>query len=306
MTSMDIFVTGGTGFLGEHFLQLVVREQVRSITCLTRHPISADGMAHNSSVKFVQGDISDREVIAPYLQQCDVLVHMAGATGQGGAEEFFRVNTKGTEILVEECHKAGVKKMLFVSSIAVTFQHKHNYYYAQSKEQAEALIQKSEMHYSIVRPTIIIGPNGKAWEGLAKFAKTPFLFIPGDGKVQIQPIYVEDLGQCLMRIIRDDLFNNETYELGGPDVITMREFLEKVYRAYHGKSPTIRIPIPVLPIQTILSLLERLVGNVLPVSAGQLSSFRNDGIARENVVSRSWHNRMKSVDDMIGLSIGSC
>lgn len=303
---MSIFLTGASGFLGGQFLSMLVRESQGPLFCLTRHKGTGSKSMSNSMVEVIQGGLFDRQVYAPFLQRCDTVVHMAAATGQGSPAEFFHINAEGTRVLLEECRKAGVKKVLFVSTIAVTFKNKNNYYYALSKERAETFVRESGIQFTIVRPTIIVGQEGKAWQGLAKFAKSPILLIPGDGLVQIQPIYVGDLVQCLVTILQKDLFQNETYEIGGPEIISMRGFLRNVYKAYHGKFPVITIPLPVRPIQGILSMVDSIFGEVLPVSAGQLSSFRNDGVATEPDLFLEERSHMKTVDEMIGLAVGSC
>jgi NADH dehydrogenase len=187
---------------------------------------------------------------------------------------------------------------LYVSSIAVRFPNKTRYYYAQSKEQAEQLVRSSGLRYTILRPTIILGQGSPVWAGLCKLASLPVIPIFGDGKTLIQPIHVQDLVRLILAILDRDLFRGDTLELGGPEAIAIEEFLKKVHhRLFQNRPRTMHISLAVL--LPMLTFLELILFPFLPITVGQLASFRYNGTTELDWLSAEQISALKSIDAMV-------
>lgn len=295
-------MTGSSGFVGSRLLVELEQKWSEPIYCLVRKDRKMVGSKDGARTEFVSANIQDSHLYAPYLEKCDTVIHLAAVTGKASPEEFFEVNAAATIQLVKLCQKFGVKKFVFVSTIAVKFKDKRRYFYAQSKEEAENYIRSSGVPFAIVRPTIIIGPKGKAWDGLKTFAKAPWLCIPGNGQVSIQPVFVNDLVNMLVALLKEPSFSDKTFEVGGPEKISMDAFLQKVWGVVHGRPPGTIIHIPIQPVLGVLSLLERFCLRLLPVTVGQLATFRNDGVADESTHSWDYRRNMVTLDQMINIS----
>ena len=191
-----------------------------------------------------------------------------------------------------------MKNFLYISSIAVKFKEISQYYYAQSKKQGEDAVRSSGLNYVIVRPAIVIGKESPILKSLGKLAKAPVIPIFGDGTAKIQPIYIDDLNDCLLSIINEKFFSNETFDLGGPETITIENFLKKIHQIYYKKDP-VAIHFPLRFLIPLLSFLEKYVVSSLPVTVGQLSSFRFDGTIEENTLFRQHLPGMKNIDKML-------
>lgn len=301
----SLFITGSSGLIASHLLQGMNIKEYKNIYCLSRTESEITRHLSNyDNFTFIRGSIHDANLYARYLASTDVLVHLAAATGKTRPEEYFSVNAKGTEFLLKQCKKAGVQNILYVSSIAAKFPNKLRYYYAQSKELGEYAVKSSGLKFTIVRPTIVIDKDAAIWKGLSKLAKLPVVFIFGDGTTKIQPIYVGDLVNCLLSIVRENIFSNETFELGGPEEITFENFLKKIHYVCYGKDPWVT-HIPIRPLIRFLSILEKYLSAVLPVSVGQLSAFSNDGTIQSNRLHDQYVSRMKTVDEMLRLVTSS-
>ena len=103
----------------------------------------------------------------------------------------------------------------------------------------------------------------------------------------------------LFDIIKNDRFMNKTYEFGGPQQITIEDFLFCLYRERVRKDPLFVIRIPLGVIVSLLGNFEKLCPSLLPVTAGQFSSFRNEGSITENSLFQEHQNKMKTVEDMV-------
>lgn len=296
----SLFITGATGYVGRSLLSRIPIESFKAIYCLSREgkPSSAPGT--EVPIIWIRGRLEDAKLYAPFLASCDTVLHLAAVTGKARPQEFDRVNRGCTELLLEECARAGVRNFLFVSTIAARFADSEYYHYARSKLRAEEAVRRSPLHYVIVRPTIVAGPGSPVWQRLESLANAPLSLMIGDGTARVQPIHVDDLADRLVDIMIGSGFDGRTLELGGPEAVTMAELLRRFYRARHGKDPRF-IHMPYRPLVRLLSLLERPLFTLLPVTAGQLASFANDGVARESPPGAEHHRRMKTIDDMMHL-----
>jgi nucleoside-diphosphate-sugar epimerase len=288
-----VFVTGGTGYIGARFLLSPAARRYGRIVCLSRVP--AKGF---SNVEYVRADLFDSSTYASALAGCDTVLHMAAVTGKSRPSEYFRVNGEGTKALLDQCVRAGGKRFIYVSSIAAKFRDQTRYYYAQSKVQAEKLVAASGLRYTIVRPTMVIGKGSPVLEGLIRLASAPVLPVFGNGRALVQPVSVNDLVACLDEILRSDAFENRTVEIGGPQVLSVEEFLVKIRRA-RGKAGGPVLHLPAKWIAAAVGVVEKALLPLLPFTAGQIASFVNDGAVSADAWVAQWQTHMESVDRML-------
>ncbi len=300
-----LFVTGASGFVGGAVLQAIHPEDYSRIVLLSRSElILPEHLAHAESVTVVTAAIHEVDRYSQYLDaDCQVL-HLAGLTGKAPRVEYFDVNASGTEYLVKAAARANVSRFVFVSSIAVSFKDREAYYYAESKQQAERIVMASRLEYCIVRPTIILGQSAPIWNNLSALAKGPLIVQPGAGRAKIQPIDVDDLVQLLMILLATNRYRNEILELGGPDIITMGEFLQRIHWRYRQQKGLI-ISLPLSLMMWLLRFVERHITEALPVSSGQFTSFCNDGTIVLNPFVAEHQTGMKGIDDMLDGLVGS-
>jgi nucleoside-diphosphate-sugar epimerase len=291
----SLFITGSSGFIGSNLLRRIDTLKYEKVYCLGR---TQPAGCQPQNFQFVRGCICDTDSYSRYLDSCDTVIHLAAATGKAMPDEYFKVNAKGTELLIEESRRREVKNFLYVSTIAAKFSDKTRYYYAQSKEQGEQAVRTSGLNYAIVRPTIVIGKEAVIWKTLSNLARKPVLLMLGDGTARIQPIYIEDLVNCLLTILDSNYFSNEVFELGGPEEITFEHLLKRIHQLYYAKEPSV-VHIPLTLLSATLSFLEKRFYSVLPINAGQLSAFNNDGTIEMNRLFRVAAPQMRNVDSML-------
>ena len=304
--SHSVFMTGSSGFIGKVLLQSWGTENDGKLYCLVRSSQQLRTLSESyPHVSFFQGALSQIETYASKLKECDTIVHLAAMTGKGTKQEFFASNADDTSILLEQSQKAGIQKILYVSTIATKFKDQSYYYYAQSKLQGEEKVKASGLLYTIIRPTLVVGKGNAACEGLQQLVRPPFLFILGTGKALIQPIAARDLVTGLLDIIENERFENKTLEFGGPRSITIEEFLLRLYRETTQKAPQFVARVPLGMIVPLLGNVEKLCASWMPVTAGQFSTFRNDGDIEENSLFQKHRTNMTSVDEMIKEIVGA-
>ncbi len=293
-----LFITGASGFLGRCLLSGLDPANFQKITCLTRSMLAI----RPADIDWLRGNLADTAAYSAALSGVDCVLHLAAATGKLPPKEYFAVNVEGTRRLVEQCKLAGVQNFLFVSSIAAGFPDQTRYPYAQSKVQAEEIVRASGLQFAIVRPTLVFGPGSAVFAGLAKLAALPVIPVFGNGATPVQPIAAADVADFLLRIVDNDLFRGETFDLGGPDVLSIEELLKKIHLLLrHSNAKTLHIPLALL--LPALTLLEILAYPLLPITVGQLATFRFSGAARANALWNKRRPHLQSLEKMLAASL---
>ena len=276
----SLFLTGATGYAGRRLLDRLARLQGR-VSCLSgrlEHPASYTAA----------------------LVGCDTIVHLAAATGKRPPAEHERTNLAGTRSLIEAARKAGVRRFLHISTIAVKFRDLDHYPYARTKKLAEEAVASGGVPYTILRPAMIFGADAPVFLGLSKLAGMPVAPVFGDGRTPVQPIWVDDLVAAILAILDEDDFHGHTYELGGPDVLAIGDLLGSIRRVCHGKPPR-AVHLPISLVRPAVGLLEKFLFPLTPLTLGQLMTFTEDGTAAPNPLWERQRGGMKTVDEMLRL-----
>lgn len=290
-----LFLTGASGFIGQRTLPRLV-DAGHELRCLTRSPREDRG-----AITWVEGDLTRPETYASALEGADAVVHLGALTGKAPADEHLRVNQAGTEALARAAAAAGVERFVFVSTIAARYPETRAYPYARAKAAAEATVRASDLAWTILRPTIVLGPASPLYGSLAGLAKAPVTPVFGDGRTRIQPIHVQDVADAVVDTLDDPETVRQAIDLGGPDVLTFDGFMKKL-RAAQGKGEGPLLHLPVGLATFALSLLEPVLLPVLPVTAGQLYAFRYDGLAEATPFLQARLPKMANLDDQIAQS----
>jgi NADH dehydrogenase len=268
-----IFLTGADGFVGRRLVERFQGGELVSLQQTDRPPAAG--------ASIVRADLRNPAAWRASLAGCDTVVHLASVTGKAPASLYFDTNLRGTEALLEAARSAGVRRFLFVSSIAVRFDDIRQYPYARSKLQAEAAVRAAGLPYVIVRPTMVFGPGSPVQAGFESLARLPVSPVFDGGRARVQPIHVEDLADLIADGVRDDAFTGATLEFGGPEVVTVSALIERM-RSLAGRAAGRLLSVPTAPLRPLLALLERIDYRLAPITAGQLCTFRFDGAAEPN------------------------
>lgn len=182
---MILALTGATGFVGSHLLDLALAEghQVRA---LARRP-----QPHREGVTWIGGDLGDAPALATLVQGADAVVHVAGLVNAPDRAGFARGNIEGTRAMVAA--SAG-KRFVHVSSLAAREPKLSDYGW--SKAEAERIVTESDLDWTIVRPTGVYGPRDSEMREMFRMARRGLVLLPPRGRVSL--IAVEDLARLLL------------------------------------------------------------------------------------------------------------
>jgi NADH dehydrogenase len=293
-----LFITGATGLVGRACLT-ALHGRASRITCLTRKPEAlSDLLSGRQDWRAVEGDLQSLARDPSPLSGSSTVLHLAASTGKASASVHREVNVEGTRGLLVAARAAGVRRFVFVSSIAAKFPDRRFYPYAEAKLVAESLVSESGLDWAIVRPTMVFGPGSAVQAGLEKLACAPVGVCFGNGNNRVQPIQVDDLARVLVELMTQPTLDMARVEVGGPDAIPMLELLRRIRQARRGQSePFLRVPLE--PLRSLLGLVEPVLLPIMPLSAGQLASFANDGVASPSPLVDGLRSTMQSLDAML-------
>ncbi len=232
MKPLTICVLGGSGFLGTRLVARLTKEGHR-VTVLSRDREQHKQLLVLPGLTIENCDVYDEAQLNERLRGQDVVINLVGILnerGFGGAG-FRRAHTELTRVLLQAARSAGVARLLQVSALGAALDAPSHY--LRSKAQAERLIREQSAHidWTIFQPSVIFGPRDSFLNRFARLlGAVPVVFPLARPRARFQPVFVDDVIEALMRCLRGGACNQRTYQLGGPEVFTLREIVALVAR----------------------------------------------------------------------------
>ncbi len=256
---MKALITGATGFIGSHLVEKLLSKGYE-ITCLTRG-VSASGWLEGLDLNFIQGDCSDRESLCNIASGYDYIFHLSGLTKTHTKDNFYSVNSKGTENIIEATIKKNpnVKRFIYLSSLsafgpgyregipAESQKPSPVSDYGNSKLEGENAVLKYShvIPISILRPSAVYGPRDKEIFLLFKFIKRGFLPHWGNGKTSL--IYIDDLIDAIILTAEEELAEGKTYFISDGSIYFNDVIINEIASALNAKPFKIKLPRAFLP-----------------------------------------------------------
>jgi NADH dehydrogenase len=274
MTTVCIF--GGTGFLGRRLARRLVaggvgvRIAVRDIEGAGRalDPACLDRVA------LCRADVRDRVSVAAAVMGADAVVNAVSAYVEKSGVTFDSVHVDGAETLAREAASAGVGRLVHVSGIGADPESPSPYIGARGR--GEAAVRRAFPGATIVRPSAMFGPGDALFSTLAQISRLlPALPLIGGGRTRLQPVYVEDVAEAVMRLLAEPSTAGRTYELAGPGTFTLRELVDFTMRLAGRRRP-------ILPVPFALAMAAAWIFELLPnppLTTGQIDLLRSDNVA---------------------------
>ncbi|MFX0041514.1 MAG: 7-cyano-7-deazaguanine synthase QueC [Candidatus Hodarchaeota archaeon] len=227
--SKKLAITGANGFLGQHTIKNAVQEGWEVIGIVRREEVVKQIELLGAKPIIIRD--FDINALTNAFKGCKAVIHFANIVC-GSKDLFKKVNIDGTRTIVEAARKACVSRIIYPSGLGVDQYGKvkwANNEYFRSKSIAEQVIREGEIPYILFRPSYILGPNDELIPEIIEQIVDGMVLIAGDGKVPIQPIFVEDATKAFLAAASGGGENNQIYELVGPEVINMLRLVEIVH-----------------------------------------------------------------------------
>jgi uncharacterized protein YbjT (DUF2867 family) len=245
-----IAITGGTGFLGRHFAELL-RDRGHEPVVLSRRTGT---------------DVNEVDALARAFANCDAVAHLAGINRELGDQTFCRVHVDGTRNVVEAVRRAGVRRIALLSFLRARPNCGSPYH--ESKFAAEEIVRASELPHTILKCGVIYGRGDHLLDHLSHALHTiPLFATVGLRQRPLRPTAAQDVAAILFAALIDNRLTDRTVAVVGPETLTMREVVARVGDAI-GRTPCI-VPMPVA-FHRVLSAVAEAVMHVPLVSRAQV------------------------------------
>ncbi len=231
-----ILITGSTGFVGQNLLKSIIDKNIK-VRCLVRNKRKIN----NNKLDIVEGDLINKDSLDKATQNVNTVIHLAAMIKSSNPKDFINININGVKNLVEACIKNKVKKIIYISSLDAGLNDTN--IYGKSKKLGEDIIKNSDIDHIILRPSLIYGKNSQDIIMLTNLIKKfPFIPIIGNGKSRLQPVYVNDVCEIIIKLINSKI-KNKLYYIAGEEKISMNDFVDKIASLYSKRIIKIHFPL---------------------------------------------------------------
>lgn len=249
-TERTVTVFGGSGFVGRYVVQHLA-DAGWTVRVAVRHPRRAaflKPLGVVGQVTPIACSVTDEEQVKAAVEGADAVISLVGVLYERGSQTFEAVHIEAPERISRLAKAAGVKQMVHISAIGASKESQADY--ARSKAFGEEAVLKNFPEATILRPSVIFGPEDNFFNmfaGLARF--TPALPLVGGGKTKFQPVYVGDVADAVMAVLKESEAKSQIYELGGPSIYSFKELLQVMLETINRKRLLVPLPFEVANIQ---------------------------------------------------------
>lgn len=237
-----VTVFGGSGFVGRHVVQELARRGYRIRAAVRRPDLAGhlQPLGQTGQIVAVQANLRYRDSVDRAVSGADHVVNCVGILFENGRQSFDAVQDFGARAVAEAARRVGAG-LTHVSAIGADRESASAY--ARSKGRGEAAIMETLPGATIVRPSIMFGPDDAFFNKFAEMARiSPVLPLIGGGETRLQPAYVVDVAEVVARAVDGTIPTGRTYELGGPEVLTFRQCMEEMLEIVGRKRMLVSLP----------------------------------------------------------------
>jgi len=227
-------ITGSTGFIGRALVRHLFDEGYRVRTLIRPSP-RTPRLPTGVPLEVAVSSLADPRGLRAALGGVDTIIHLASAEGQGKSGDLMTTDIQGTRNLAEAAADAGVKRIVYLSHLGAD--RMSAFPVLKAKGIAEEFIRRSGVPFTILRSSIVFGPEDRFTVPLARLLRgAPGFFpLPGGGRAVVQPLWVEDLVTCMLWAVDNPYMANQTYEIGGSENFPISQVVEKIMEVTHRR-----------------------------------------------------------------------
>lgn len=294
MSGIKVLITGANGFIGRRLTQALLQEGVQ-LRCLVRKMDTTADM----SIEIVIGDLLKPDTLPAAMKDVDTAFYLVHSMA-GGRTGFERRDHDAAQNFVHAAEKAGVRRVIYLGGLGETGNDLSEH--LKSRLEVATILKSGKFETTFLRAAIIIGSEGASFEMIKSLVqRLPVMITPRWVTTLCQPIAVEDVISYLIGCLKDERTAGKTFDIGGPDVLTYKEMMERFGRIT-GRTIHI-IPVPVLTPK----LSSYWVGFITPVppsvSMPLIEGLKNEVICRENSIRHLIPLNLTSFEDAVRRSI---
>ena len=232
-----LLLTGATGQVGQALMARLSADGT-PVRALVRDPRRLG--PHRVRVQIALGDLTDPPSFRNALRGVKTVVHLAASARDQPLGSIEELNGIATWRLVRAAEKAGVEHFVFFSALAASSHDRTRF--LRAKALAEQAVREAAVRHTIFAPSLVFSPGDRHLTLIERLARLPVVPVPGRSRAQFQPIWADDVADCVAAVLADRELAGRRYELAGPDTLDHAEVAEVVLRAAQRQRPVLRLP----------------------------------------------------------------
>jgi len=249
-----LLLTGATGLVGSALLPRLLVEGAE-VRCLVRDPRRLG--AQRVRVQIALGDLTDPSSFRNALRGVQTVVHLAASIRDQPRGSIEELNGIATWRMVEAAERQGVERFVFFSALGASTHHRTRC--LRAKALAERAVREADLRSIVFAPSIVYAPGDPWLTLLARLALLPLMPVSGRGRALFQPIWAEDVANCVLAALRTEGGEpHRRHELAGPETLSHDEMVRTLLRSLGRRRPLLHVPTPI--VSRGLRALERLAG----------------------------------------------
>jgi NADH dehydrogenase len=279
-SNLDTLVTvfGGSGFLGRAVVRALCKRDYRIRVAVRRPQLAGhlQPLGKVGQIHAVQANLRYPASVDAAMRDSHVAINLVGILTEGGAQTFDAVQAKGAEAVAKAAAAADAQ-MVHVSAIGAD--EGSSSQYARAKAAGEKAVLAALPSATIMRPSVVFGPEDQFTNRFAALARlSPALPLIGGGLTRMQPVYVGDVATAIADAVDGKARPGATYELGGPEVLTMREIMKLILEITDRDRMLLPLPFGLAKFQ---ALLLQFAPGALKLTPDQVELLRTDNVVSD-------------------------
>jgi NADH dehydrogenase len=279
-SNLDTLVTvfGGSGFLGRSVVRALCKRDYRIRVAVRRPELAGhlQPLGKVGQIHAVQANLRYPASVEAAMRDSHVAINLVGILAQGGAQTFEAVQGAGAGTVAKAAAAVGAR-MVHVSAIGADDNSPSGY--ARSKAAGEKAVLSAIPSATILRPSVVFGPEDQFTNRFAALARmSPVLPLIGGGVTKMQPVYVGDVATAVADAVEGKTKAGATYELGGPEVLTMREIIEIILGVTERQRMLVSLPFGLAKLQ---ALFLQFAPGPLTLTPDQVLLLRSDNVVSD-------------------------
>jgi NADH dehydrogenase len=279
-SNLDTLVTvfGGSGFLGRNVVRALAKREYRIRVAVRRPELAGhlQPLGRVGQIHAVQANLRYPASVEAAMRDSHVAINLVGILAESGAQTFDAVQDAGAGAVAKA---AGAVDARMVHVSAIGADENSQSAYARSKAAGEKAVLAAVPSATILRPSVVFGPEDQFTNRFAALAKvSPMLPLIGGGMTKMQPVYVGDVATAVADAVEGKTRPGATYELGGPEVLSMREIIEIILATIDRERMLVSLPFGLAKLQ---ALLLQFAPGPLKLTPDQVELLRSDNVVSD-------------------------
>jgi uncharacterized protein YbjT (DUF2867 family) len=262
-----VTVFGGSGFLGRNVVRALAKRGYRIRVAVRRPELAGhlQPLGRVGQIHAVQANLRYPASVEAAMRDSQIAINLVGVLAESGAQSFQAVQAKGAETIAKTASAVSAR-MVHVSAIG-------------ADENSPSGYGRSKASATILRPSVVFGPEDQFTNRFAALARiSPMLPLIGGGVTRMQPVYVGDVATAVADAVDGKAKSGATYELGGPEVLTLREIMQLILTITERNRMLVPLPFGLAKFQ---ALFLQFAPGALKLTPDQVALLRSDNVVSD-------------------------